>query len=425
MKTLKLSLMIIIFLCADSIAQFTVVSTKIIPHDYFGYHNLFTSFTMPASSGVHTDFPSRGLGPLAAQENIVDARVDNGGAVVEARASVSPLAAGDVLTNTVNFYTIFRDNNLAICQSRISIILLYEVINNGVAADLYYALNPQIQFIKNGQFAGGSGDYRITLNQSDASATAGTSIYDSGTMTAGMNTPIRGTAFTNVPNNSHKYIRLEIWIYAASEAGIGTTFLVDASQGLAIGFDDAAIPVGNDLNNNPGIDVDAKMKFQLHNLEANDASGPVMGGTGANAYKNLDWNVNISDAYAIEENTDLLDGVDGITVTMDDFGLFDFQLMGENPGSQRDRRTYINGIARIYQNDVLKLELINCRIGLNVHYPAPVGDGSETIGGGWGEINPVNSDDAWEAEFDEHGTGQVDFVFNSFQQLLIILFMTP
>ena len=102
-------------------------------------------------------------------------------------------------------------------------------------------------------------------------------------------------------------------------------FKVDGSSGISIGFDDEAIPLNDNLNNDPGIDNLAKMKFQLHNLLASDATGPAMGTTGAFAYNNMDWLNGTSLAYAVSENTDLLNSVDGITVDMTGFELFDFE----------------------------------------------------------------------------------------------------
>lgn len=190
-------LILFLFFVSNLSAQFTVVSTKLV--DEF-YQNTFTAFLTPSTTSVYNDFPSIGVAnTLNAQENIVDARVKNG-AVVEARATVNPLVQGDEITGTVNFYAMFRDNSPENCQIRFNIVMLYEFRNDGVAsADLFYALNPQIQFLKNGTFSGGSGYYRIQLNQSNSSGSIGSSIYDSGNLTASLNNALRGTAYSNVP----------------------------------------------------------------------------------------------------------------------------------------------------------------------------------------------------------------------------------
>ncbi len=417
MKKLITILTLLLSLTISTQAQFSVVSTNLI--EKVSYKNIYTSFLTPATSKVEKEFPSS-YGLLVAQENIVDARVQNG-AIVEARAMVSPLQAGDVLTSNLSFYALFRDSNVENCQVQISIQLLYEVRNEGAGvADLYYGLNPDIVFLKNGSFAGGSGQYSIQLRESDASGTSGTLIHNSFNMEVSMNNNIRGTAYSNVPSGATRYLLLEVWVYAASENALGSLFLVDASQGLSVGFDDQAIPANDGLNNDPFIDVKAKLKFQVHNLFATTPSGPAMGATGALAYDTLTWHPDVSSGYAIAENTDILNTVDGITVTMEDFHLVDFDpyALSLGFGSSGDRRTYVDGVAKIYQNEVLKMEIVDCRIGMNIDYPAPFGTGSEATGGGWGRISILNTDPAWLTEFDENLNQQIEFVFHSFSTVV-------
>lgn len=412
MKIYKL-LFSAILIYSNIAAQFTVVSTKIVDG---ANPNTFTSFLTPATTGVSNDFPSIG-NVLNAQEQINDIRMRNG-AFVKVIASVSPLDQGDVLTGKLNLFTSFRDNSPENCQAQHHIQMLYEIRNDGgVSEDLFYALNPNIRFLKNGSFSSSSGYYRIQLRESNSSGTSGALIYNSGDMTGNFVGQPRGTAYSNVPAGATRYVILELWIAAYSENALGTIFIVDASQGIAVGFDNAEIPIAHNLNNSPVIDTEAKLKVQAHNIIASDANGPVMGLTGVNAYNDIGWDNNLSSAYGIEENTILLNGVGGITATISNLQLFDLNVIG-NYGNQRDRRIYINGLVRIYQNDALKLELTNCRFGLNVSYPADVGEGFSTVGGGWGIINQANSDQDWIDEFDTFGNGQIEFVFESYDAVV-------
>jgi hypothetical protein len=413
---------------------FTVTSTKVLPNpngsdpgSNSNYSNLFTSYLEPANSGIYTNFAQVGA-EIQNQENINDTRIeiiDNAAqiGVVSCWAEINPSAGGAINTNTVKFFTMYQDPVVQTgtnfnAQARVSFRILYELQNtSGFVKDLNYLIKFNIGYNFQGNVAAGQRYYNVALYQSDVNGTIGNNLYTTGQATANLQIRQNGTAYSNVPEGETRYIILEIWAYAASEDNTFNFFKVDGSSGISIGFDDEVIPLNDNLNNDPGIDNLAKMKFQLHNLLASDATGPEMGTTGAFAYNNMDWMNGTSLAYAVSENTDLLNSIDGITVDMTGFELFDFEDV-DIVGQQEDERVYINGTANIYQDGDLKLQLENCRIGLNVSYPEPYGPGFSTTGGGWGEINAANSDDAWEAEFDENGTGQVDFVFNSMSSVI-------
>ncbi len=404
-------------------SAFTVVSTKIIQKS--SYSNLFTSFSQSASTGVYTNLASNNA-VLIAPEGISDFRTITinaaTAAVVKSSINVEPMSGVAMASNTVKFFSFYQvplnaSGQATTAQARVSFRILYELKNTSAsAADLFYGLNNNIAYMFSGVAA--QRYYLISLYQSNASGSLGSTIYTTGQLTASNFARPRGTAYSNVPANETRYILLDIWAYAGSDPGGGLgIFKVDASHGISVAFDDTAILSTDNLGNNPGLDVNAKMKFKLHNFYANDPTGPTMGSTGAKAYNFLSWDAANSAAYAISENIGLLNSVEGITVTMDGFELFDFEGFGTY-GTERDRRVYINGTANIYQNGVLKLRLIDCRMGLNVSYPVPFGIDAPVVGGGSGKVDTVNSDAAWINEFNTNATNRVSFVYNSFSTVI-------
>ena len=111
----------------------------------------------------------------------------------------------------------------------------------------------------------------------------------------------------------------------------------------------------------------------------------------------------------------------GVTVEFNNFQLTLIQKVNWAIwGQSGDHRDYTGGTGTIKVGGVVKLKLINCRITNDVSWPAPLGPGGATgsvAGSGWGTIDRANSDDAWEAEFD-NGNGQVEFVFTSFSSVV-------
>ena len=420
----KLVTLLFILLSISMQAQFTAVQTRLLNHFNYPVSHIFTSFEEPADNGVAKSFPSAN-GVLLAQENVVDARVLNG-AIVQAKGMVAPLIQGDVLTGQMSFYNLMRSNpGVEGTQTFFSVKLIYEIRNDGLdAADLHFGLNPKIFYLGRDNFHPSSGFYRIKLSRAvniGGDLLADSEIYDSGEMRISMFNNIRGIAFENVPAGETRYVVLRVRTSSYTEGTPAALVLIDASQGLSVGFDNEVIPMSDGLDNDPFIDVKAKLKFQLHNLFADPNNGPAMGGTRAFAFTEMNWLDDISDAYGIAENTGILDNVDGITVTMDEFELVDFDPMAElngGWGSAGDRRTYINGVAKIFKDGVLKMQVDDCRIALNIDYPAPFGTGSEATGGGWGRISTLHTDQAWLDEFDENHTQQVEFVFHSFSAVV-------
>ncbi len=415
----KLTTILFILLSISIQAQFTAVQTKLLSHNNYPVSHIFTSFEQPADNGIYKSFASAN-NVLAVQENVFDARVLNG-AIVRAQGSVAPLMQGNVLTSQISFLNLMRSvEGVEGTQTFFSVKLLYELRNDGpVAADLHFGFNPRIRYMSADNFHPASGFYRIKMYRAldDAGSPAANSeIFDSGDMRAAMNNNIRGIAYENVPPGETRYVVVRVRTASYTEGRPKAFVLIDASQGLSVGFDNEAIPMSDGLDNDPFIDVKAKLKFQLHNLFADPNNGPAMGLTGATAFTEFKWLNGISDAYGIAENTGILENVDGITVKMDEFELVDFDpmdVLNAGWGSAGDRRTYINGVAKIYKDGVLKMQVDDCRIALNINYPAPLGTGLATTGGGWGRISTLNTDPAWFAEFDENHTQQVEFVFHS------------
>lgn len=268
----RTTIILFILLSISIHAQFTAVQTKLIDpggamSGAGGRSNIFTAFTNPADNGVGLYLPSA-FDVLAGQENVVDGRILNG-AIVEANANVTPLQQGNQLTSKVSFYAYFKDVFDEACQVIVHTKILYEVCNDGaVVADLHYGINPNIRYLEAGNFSSIQG-YSIKLRKSDASGVDGEIIYNSGEVRANMNNNIRGTAYANVPAGATRYILFDLWVSAFSlHQSAATIFSVDGSQGIAVGFDDEVIAVNEGLNNDPFIDVKAKLKFQLHNLFA-------------------------------------------------------------------------------------------------------------------------------------------------------------
>ena len=117
------------------------------------------------------------------------------------------------------------------------------------------------------------------------------------------------------------------------------------------------------------------------------------------------------------ENTDLLDGIAGVTIEFDGFELSNFVKRNwENLGHSGDHRVYTGGTGTIKVDGVTKLATTNCRISMDVDWPDElpheVGPGSHVEGSGWGTIDVGASHGDWVAEFD-NGNGQVEFDFSS------------
>ncbi len=425
MRKILFTILLIAFgAAAAQNSAFSVISTKVVQNN--SYSNLFTSFLTPASSGINKYLPSNNA-QLNAAENVSDFRqfvTDAANvAVVKASIDVEPMVGDEMATNSVKFFCFYQvplngSGEARGAQARISFRILYELKNtSGSPADLYYGLNNDIVYMFVGTAAGDQRFYQIGLYESDASGNVGTTIYTSGQLTASNSSRPRGIAYANVPANETRYLLLNVWAYAASENGGLGIFKVDATHGISVAFDDEAIPFDDDMNNDPGLNVNGKMKFKLHNWYANQPDGPAMGTTSAFAYKFLSWADNISEAYAVSENVSVVDGVNGITATLDGFELFDFDNLGAY-GEERDRRVYIGGTANIYKDGVLKLRLVDCRMELNVSYPPPWGNDAPVTGAGSGMFDTGVSDPAWVNEFNTNGTMRADFVLNSFSTVI-------
>ncbi len=405
-------------------SAFSVISTKIL--SYYGHDHLFTSFLSPSSTGEYKNLPSNNA-ILTAPESISDYREERTDAanvaVVKASIDVEPMVGDEIATNTVRFFCFYQvpqngSGEARGAQAKIEFKILYELKNtSGSSADLYYGINNSIAYMFVGSAAGGQRYYQIGLYESNESGGFGNQIYSSGQLTDDDFSIHRGTAYSNVEPNGTRYIMLYVYAYAASENGGLGIFKVDASHGISVAFDDENIAYAYSMNNDPGMDVNGKMKFKLYNWYASDATGPLMGTTGAHAYNNLGWDNTFSEAHAISENVSVLDGVKGVTVKMDGFELFDFDNFGSF-GNESDRRVYINGTAEIYKDGVLKLRLIDCRMELHVSYPNPWGNDAPVTGAGSGMFDTGVSDPAWVNEFNTNGTMRANFVLNSFSTVI-------
>ena len=154
------------------------------------------------------------------------------------------------------------------------------------------------------------------------------------------------------------------------------------------------------------------------------------------AYRFFLWNEDIehplSASICTEENLDVLNGIQNVSLRFDNFRIGGFDHINTvDPDAQwniagqaGDERTYTFGEGEIYVNGELKLKVINCRLTVEVPYPtaeemreildplAPnwqtdVGTGTETTASGWGVIDVANSDPAWVAELDPFGFGML------------------
>lgn len=118
------------------------------------------------------------------------------------------------------------------------------------------------------------------------------------------------------------------------------------------------------------------------------------------------------------ENTLILEGSAGVTMEFSGLGLSGYQKINwQQLGQSYDRRNYTGGSGVIKVNGVPKLVITNLRITMDVHWDPPVGNGAGISGSGWGTIDPVNSDPAWVAEFD-NGNGQIEYIFDSFSPVI-------
>jgi len=166
------------------------------------------------------------------------------------------------------------------------------------------------------------------------------------------------------------------------------------------------------------------------------------------AYVRFFWNIDplnppLSSTICTAEDLDVLPGVAGVVLTLDDFRIVTFNHINTvNPnaawdiqGQAGDERNYLDGIGEIYENGLLKLRAVNCRLYVKVPYPDAqgirdilfpdgqnwqnnVGSGNEVEGSGWGTIDVANSDPVWVAEFDPNGFGQLRFTFGTFSHVI-------
>lgn len=157
------------------------------------------------------------------------------------------------------------------------------------------------------------------------------------------------------------------------------------------------------------------------------------------AYQNLVWNSNggtyndvnccapntndgsgqSSYGNGVVENTDLIDGVAGLSLDFTTFSISNLNRRnwgapGAGPnGLMADTRTYTGGTGYIKVGGVTKLKVINAFIEIDVDYALPYGPGDRVVGAGHGTIDVANSDAAWVAKFN-NGNNQVQFDYYSF-----------
>jgi len=194
------------------------------------------------------------------------------------------------------------------------------------------------------------------------------------------------------------------------------------------------------------------VSFSISNLQAGPAYGPWMVESlppffvndgnpfnGNYCYNRLDFNLTgagspasctgsgvVTTSSCTEENLTLLAGTNNVTVELFEFDLSQFNHINTvNPnnawntlGQAGDERTYTGGWGVIKLNGVVKLRAKNCRIYYRNYYPAPIGQGNQSIGYGWGEIDSAASDPAWVTEMNTYGTGQLRFTFSSLSPII-------
>ncbi len=166
------------------------------------------------------------------------------------------------------------------------------------------------------------------------------------------------------------------------------------------------------------------IKFHFNDLEYGPAFGPLMF-QDVHAYTDLNYTASTS-SVCLSENLDFLNGVNGVTVFIDN-GYLDsfFNINTVNPngnpfalGQSGDRRIYAEAVGDIKVNGVPVLKANNIFIIMDVCYPQPFGTGDEEFGEGWGTIIPDESDPDWVNYFDQNGTGQIHFKFSSFSSVV-------
>jgi hypothetical protein len=218
--------------------------------------------------------------------------------------------------------------------------------------------------------------------------------------------------------------------------------------------------------------VATSIEFNVQSLKASPATGPWMFhtddpnydlkqdgdpytfGTGAYiglnnwAYRNFTWDDDDqgeeSSSSCISEDLVVLGSTDNITLKIDGFTLAshehintaDIDLAWDNENrSAGDYRTYVGGTGEIYDNGVLKLKVVNCRLRVKIPYPDAadmqvitgdgdwlnnVGTGATITATGWGTMDQGNSDADWYNEFNQGGLfdGQLRFSFDAFNAVI-------
>ena len=414
MKSKLFTILIIILLTSQNFSQnsaFTVVNTRVMPRG--ANYTIFTSFLNSSVTGEGKYFV--GLeSPISNPVVVMAGRINDFGTMVYAYARVTPLSGEQIANSNVTFsgwYQVAANSGDA-AQVGISFKVVYTLQNtSGSPATLYYAINPRIAYVWWGGVA--TRNAQIGLYKSNSEGSNLTALYESNTLNGHLFTRARGIVETNVPAGAQRSITLDVFVEQASQFNSLNYFDIDAVGGVDIGFTGTAISPTNSLGNNPNLPEGSPLRFNLYNWNASNFTGPAMGTTGANAFRNLDWHNSYSAAVAVSEDLAFIEGTDGITLKLTGFSLGGFKMNSNLQGSQSDSRRYVNGTAEIYQNGVLKLKLIKCRFDANIPYPVPFGTGGAILGKGWGEIDNANSDDTWEAAFNSNGTNQVDFAFHS------------
>ncbi len=125
---------------------------------------------------------------------------------------------------------------------------------------------------------------------------------------------------------------------------------------------------------------------------------------------------------AVVENTDFLNNVNNITLTLNFFQLSATQHRnwgapedGPN-GIMGDHRVYSGGIGIVSANGDWVLVTENNRLSVDIEYPAPYGTGDYSIGDGMGNIS-LGYDPNWENTLN-NGNNQVTYGFYSFSPVV-------